>query len=66
MLTNILLATIEDTAKTWGDARIVVTSSSFHMGCQELDLDLTMSKSRTKSPAALDSCWRYARRYVLP
>ncbi len=31
------------------------------MGCQELDLDLTMSPTPVKSPFALDSIWRYNR-----
>jgi len=60
-LTEILLPKLEETAKKYGDTRIVVTSSSFHMGCQELKLDLTMSPTRVKSPDAIDSCWRYAR-----
>ena len=62
VLTNILLPKLESTADKYGNARIVMTSSSFHMGCQELKLDLTMSPTRIKSPDALDSCWRYARR----
>ncbi|KAH8594953.1 putative short chain dehydrogenase/reductase [Bisporella sp. PMI_857] len=61
VLTNILLPKIESTAQTYGDARIVVTTSSVHFGCQDLDLDSTMSKTRIKSPDNIDSCWRYAR-----
>ncbi|KAG9244648.1 putative short chain dehydrogenase/reductase [Calycina marina] len=61
VLTNILLPTLESTAEKYGDSRIVVTSSSFHMGCQELKLDLLKSPTRVKSPDAIDSCWRYAR-----
>ncbi|KAL3419247.1 retinol dehydrogenase 12 [Phlyctema vagabunda] len=61
VLTNLLLELIEETAEKYGDARIVVTSSSFHMGCQELNLDSTMSPERVKSPPSIDSCWRYAR-----
>lgn len=61
VLTNILLPKLESTAEKYGNARIVVTSSSFHMACQELNLDLTMSPTRVKSPDAIDSCWRYAR-----
>jgi len=60
-LTQILLPKLESTADKYGNARIVVTSSSFHMGCQELKFDLTMSPTRVKSPDAIDSCWRYAR-----
>ncbi|KAI9723426.1 MAG: hypothetical protein M1812_001310 [Candelaria pacifica] len=60
-LTNLLLPLIETTAATHGNARIVVTSSSFHMACQELDLSLVTSPTRIKSPASIDSCWRYAR-----
>ncbi|KAI9875306.1 MAG: hypothetical protein M1830_008641 [Pleopsidium flavum] len=61
VLTNLLLPLIESTASNYGDARIVVTSSSFHMGCQELDLNLLTSPTRIKWPASIDSCWRYAR-----
>ncbi len=61
VLTQILLPKLEYTAEKYGNARVVVTSSSFHIGCQELKFDLTMSPTRVKSPAALDSCWRYAR-----
>ncbi|KAI9815540.1 MAG: hypothetical protein M1827_002674 [Pycnora praestabilis] len=60
-LTNMLLPLIESTAAKYGNARIVVTASSFHMGCQELDLSLVTSPTRIKSPASIDSCWRYAR-----
>ncbi len=31
------------------------------MACQELDVSLVTSPTRIKSPASLDSCWRYAR-----
>lgn len=61
ILTQILLQTIEDSAESHGDARIVTTSSSLHAGCQELDFNLLRSLSPVKSPDALDSCWRYAR-----
>jgi NAD(P)-dependent dehydrogenase (short-subunit alcohol dehydrogenase family) len=60
VLTQILLPKLEATAGKFGSARIVVTSS-LHMGCQELELDLTMSPHRFKSSIVLDSCWRYAR-----
>ncbi|KZF21555.1 putative short chain dehydrogenase/reductase [Xylona heveae TC161] len=60
-LINILLPLLETTASKYGNARIIVTTSSFHMGCQELDLALLTSPTRTKSPANVDSCWRYAR-----
>jgi len=60
-LVNILLPVIEKTAEEQGDARIVVTTSSLHSGCEELNLDLTMSPSPLKSPNNLDSCWRYCR-----
>jgi len=60
-LTQILLEKIEETAEKYGDARIVVTSSSLHMGCQELKFDLLMSPTRIKSPDAIDSVWRYCR-----
>lgn len=61
ILTQILLETIEESAEKYGDARIVITSSSFHVGCQELDFNLLRSPTLVKSPQALDSCWRYAR-----
>lgn len=61
ILTNLLLPILEQTSTTHGSARIVVTSSSLHMACQQLDLSLLTSPTRTKSPASLDSCWRYAR-----
>jgi len=60
-LTNLLLPLIESTASKYGDARIVNTTSSFHMGCQELDLSLVTSPTPVKWPANIDSCWRYAR-----
>lgn len=43
------------------DARIVVTSSSFHFWCQQLDLDLLFSSSRVKWPTLYDGIWRYGR-----
>lgn len=61
VLTNILLPRLESTAARYGDARIVVTTSSFHLGCQEIDFASLTSPTRTKSPGALDSCYRYAR-----
>lgn len=61
ILTNILLPLLESTAAEYGSARIVVTTSSFHMGCQEIDFSSLTSPTRTKSPATLDSCYRYAR-----
>ena len=41
--------------------RIVVTSSSLHSVCQQLDLDLLTSPSRVKWPPLFDSVWRYGR-----
>lgn len=60
ILTNILLKLLEVTAASYGSARIVVTTSSFHIGCQGIDFNSLTSPTRTKSPAALDSCYRYA------
>ncbi|KAI9675371.1 MAG: hypothetical protein M1817_001275 [Caeruleum heppii] len=60
-LINILLPLVESTAEKYGDARIVVTSSSFHMACQEINFDSLTSPTRTKSPPSIDSCYRYAR-----
>jgi hypothetical protein len=62
VLTNILVPILESTAVQYGNSRIVTTASSLHMGCQELKLDLIMSPTPVKSPAAVDSVWRYARR----
>ncbi|KAI9782298.1 MAG: hypothetical protein M1816_001911 [Peltula sp. TS41687] len=61
ILTNILLPLLESTAASQGSARVVVTTSSFHMACQEIDFRSLMSPARVKSPAILDSCYRYAR-----
>jgi len=61
VLTQILLQTIEDSAEKYDDSRIITTSSSFHVGCQELDYNLLRATLPIKSPDALDSCWRYAR-----
>lgn len=60
VLTNILLPLIERTAAAAGSARIVNTSSSLHMVCQELDLSLVTSPTPTKSPSSFDSIWRYS------
>ncbi|OCK86008.1 putative short chain dehydrogenase/reductase [Lepidopterella palustris CBS 459.81] len=60
-LTNILLPLIERAAASAGDARIVNTTSSLHMSCQELDLSQLTSPTRTKYPASFDSSWRYGR-----
>ncbi|KAI9824947.1 MAG: hypothetical protein M1826_007199 [Phylliscum demangeonii] len=61
VLTNILLPRMEETASKFGEARIVVTTSSFHMACQEIDFASLTSAHRIKSSPALDSCYRYAR-----
>lgn len=42
-------------------ARVVVTSSSMHMVCRNLDLNLLTSQSRVKFPALYDGVWRYGR-----
>ncbi|EAW06277.1 putative short chain dehydrogenase/reductase [Aspergillus clavatus NRRL 1] len=42
------------------EARIVVTSSSLHSVCRQLDLDLLTSPDRPKS-AMIDGLWRYGR-----
>lgn len=60
-LTRILLPLLEETANVHGNARIVVTTSSFHLACQEIDFASVTSTTRTKSPTAVDSCYRYAR-----
>lgn len=56
-----LLPVIEKTAAAHDDARIVNTSSGLHMACQELNLSLLTSPTRTKQPAAYDAVWRYGR-----
>ncbi len=60
-LTQILLQKVEHTAEKYGDARVVITSSSLHMGCEELKFELLTSPTRIKSPDAIDSVWRYSR-----
>ena len=64
VLTNILLPKLEITAVQYSNSRIVITGSSFHLACQELKFDLLMSPTAIKSPTPVDSCWRYARRYI--
>lgn len=44
-----------------GDARVIVTSSSLHLVCRKLNLDLLTSSSSVKWPALYDAVWRYAR-----
>lgn len=61
VLTSILLPKLEWTAAHFGNTRIVMATSSFHMACQEIDFASLTSPTRTKSPPALDSCYRYAR-----
>ena len=63
VLTNILVPKLEITAAQYGSSRIVITGSSFHLACQELNFDLLLSPTPIKSPTSVDSCWRYARRY---
>ncbi|KAF2145202.1 uncharacterized protein K452DRAFT_244951 [Aplosporella prunicola CBS 121167] len=61
VLTNLLLPIVEQTASEHGDARIVTTSSSLHLVCQELNFSHVTSPDPIKSPAAYDGCWRYGR-----
>jgi hypothetical protein len=63
ILTNILLPKLESTAKEFGNARIVIASSSLHMACQELKFEKLLEERSEKCPEALDACWRYGRRY---
>jgi NAD(P)-dependent dehydrogenase (short-subunit alcohol dehydrogenase family) len=57
----LLLPLLKDTVAEYKtDARIVVTSSSLHLICRSLDLDLLTSPVRTKA-ASYDGVWRYAR-----
>lgn len=60
-LTLMILPMMESTASKYGSARIAVTSSCLHLGCQELDLSLVTSPTRVKSPVTVDSFWRYCR-----
>lgn len=64
VLTNILLPILESTAKKFGNARIVIASSSLHMACQELKFESLVEAKSEKCPEALDACWRYGRRSV--
>lgn len=52
---------IEHTSTMHGNARIIVTTSSLHTICQELNLDSLSSPTPPKSPAAWDGWWRYGR-----
>ncbi|KAF2762892.1 short chain dehydrogenase/reductase [Pseudovirgaria hyperparasitica] len=61
VLTLLLLPLIESTGAEYGSARIVITSSSLHLACQELDLALLRSDQPVKSPAVFDNVWRYGR-----
>ncbi|PGH17992.1 hypothetical protein AJ80_04613 [Polytolypa hystricis UAMH7299] len=58
LLLPLMKATI--TRHKTNDARIVVTSSSLHHFCQELDLDSLTSPTPLKS-ACWDGVWRYGR-----
>ncbi|KAJ5232754.1 hypothetical protein N7468_005710 [Penicillium chermesinum] len=42
-------------------ARVVVTSSSLHLCCRNLDFGLLKSHARVKTPALYDGIWRYGR-----
>ena len=61
VLTTILLPLLQSTANKYGNARIVVTTSSLHLICRELDIRLLKSPTRTKQLVPFDSCWRYGR-----
>jgi len=61
ILTNILLPRLEGTATEFGSARVVVSSSSLHMACQELKFESLLEEKSEKCPEALDACWRYGR-----
>ncbi|KAJ5977477.1 hypothetical protein N7501_000819 [Penicillium viridicatum] len=61
VLTTSLLPLLKNGVTPSNDARIVVTSSSFHFWCQQLNLDLLFSSSRVKWPALYDGIWRYGR-----
>jgi NAD(P)-dependent dehydrogenase (short-subunit alcohol dehydrogenase family) len=61
VLTITLLPLLQRTANEYGNARIIVTTSSFHLLCRKLDLRLLTSPVRTNQFIAFDSCWRYGR-----
>ncbi|CAI7665093.1 unnamed protein product [Penicillium glandicola] len=61
VLATSLLPLLKNGVTPSSDVRIVVTSSSFHFWCQQLDLDLLSSSSRVKWPALYDGIWRYGR-----
>ncbi|KAJ5170677.1 uncharacterized protein N7500_003460, partial [Penicillium coprophilum] len=61
VLATSLLPLLKNGVASSSDVRIVVTSSSFHFWCQQLDLDLLFSSSRVKWPALYDGVWRYGR-----
>jgi len=62
ILVSLLLPLLKATIERFkaGDARIVITTSSLHAFCRELNLDLLTSSAPTK-PAYCDGIWRYAR-----
>ncbi|KAJ5964658.1 uncharacterized protein N7479_004534 [Penicillium vulpinum] len=61
VLATALLPLLKNGVMHGNDVRIVVTSSSFHFWCQQLDMDLLFSSSRVKWPALYDGIWRYGR-----
>jgi len=62
ILVSLLLPLLKATIVRFktSDARIVITTSSLHAFCRELNLDLLTSTAPTKA-ASYDGIWRYAR-----
>ncbi|KAK2762753.1 hypothetical protein FQN54_000927 [Arachnomyces sp. PD_36] len=65
ILTTLLLPLLKSTTSRFktNDARIILTTSSLHSLCRELDLSLLTSPTRTKN-SLYDGIWRYARSKV--
>lgn len=65
VLLTLLLPLMRRTIAEHGasDVRVIVTSSSMHRLCRELDLSLLQSSGATK-PQLFDGIWRYARSKV--
>jgi NAD(P)-dependent dehydrogenase (short-subunit alcohol dehydrogenase family) len=62
VLVTLLLPLLKAAVATaTNDVRIVVTSSSLHSLCRDIDFDDLTTPSRVKWPALFDGVWRYGR-----
>ena len=62
VLVTLLLPLLKSAIATYGasDTRVVITTSSFHLFCREIDFDLLTAPKATKS-IYYDGIWRYCR-----